>query len=335
LVTVNLPSDPREPFVPRPARLLCGLAASLLLVTGCSGGSASTGPSGSTPRKTASVPAASSDPLLQGLDVCKLATPAQVRRAAGQVGEPTNRSLTRIAGYAALVDQCGFGVSFDSYTLLVSVGLAPATKADLARLPGRAVDGIGDAARTDESGRFTTVSFLKGASLVQVQADKNSDGTDRADRVAAVATEIARAVPSDPPETDEQTSGVCARVDPSAVEDVLGKEPGLSRSFTYPSGSATCSWATAAVDPRSVSVSVYTNPYAGPFLADLEGTEPSAVVPGITGGFTIPGIAYAVAADGQAVSVGGTFPPRVAPRKPLPVTPQLKALLGSAVSLLQ
>ena len=64
-------------------------------------------------------------------------------------------------------------------------------------------------------------------------------------------------------------------------------------------------------------------------------TTNSAEVPGVPGGFTIPGTAYAVAEDGQAVSVGGTFPPKAAPREPLPVTPQLTALLGSAVALLR
>ena len=92
-------------------------------------------------------PTVSAGPLLTALDVCSLATPAQVRRAAGQAGEPTSRQLTTIHGYGGLVDQCGFGVSFDSYTFVVSVGLAPATRADLARLPGEPVDGVGDAAR--------------------------------------------------------------------------------------------------------------------------------------------------------------------------------------------
>jgi hypothetical protein len=150
-----------------------------------------------------------------------------------------------------------------------------------------------------------------------------------------VAAEIATRVPSAPPETDEQVTGLCDQVDPGAVRGVLRQDPGVSRSFAYPSGSATCSWATGAVDARAVTVTVYTNRYAGPFLADLRGNEPTADVPGVTGAFTNPGIAYAVAEDGQAVSVAGTFPPRVAPRQPLPVTPQLKALLSSAVSLLR
>lgn len=320
--------------MPRRARLLCALAACVLLVSGCSGGSPAASSPDPAPRR-ASAPATAAAPLIKGLDVCSLVSPGQVRRASGQAGDPTDRSLNRIPGYAPLVDQCGFGVSFDSYTLLVSVGLAPASRTDLARQPGKPVDGIGDAARVDGSARFTTVAFLKGRTLVQVRANKNADGSDRAGQVAAVAAEIARKVPADPPETDEQTEGICDRVDPSAVRGVLRADPGVSRSFTYASGSASCSWATGAVDARSVTVVIYTNAYAGPFLANLEASEPSSPVPGITGGFTIPGVAYAVARDGQAVSVGGTFPPKVAPRTPLPVTPQLKALLGSAVSLLQ
>jgi hypothetical protein len=332
---VRRPSDPGEPTVPRRARLLRGLIAGLLLLTGCSGGSPSAGAPDPTPRTSAAHSAASADPLLRGLDVCSLATPAQVERAAGQPGDPTYRSLTRIAGYDGLVDQCGFGVSFDSYTLLVSVGLAAASRVDLGRLPGKPVDGIGDAARTTGSEDFSTLSFLKGTTLVQVQAKKASDGTDRSSQVAAVAADIARAVPSVPPATDEQTSDRCTQVDRSAVRGVLNARPGVSRSFTYPTGSTACSWATAAVGARMVTVSLYTNAYAGPFLAGLESTESSAKVPGIPGAFTIPGVAYAVAEDGQVVSVGGTFPPRTAPGRPLPVTPQLEALLSSAVSLLR
>lgn len=320
--------------MPRRARLLCGLAACVLLVSACSDGRATPPRRGPT-ASPASDPTTTAAPLLRGLDVCSLAGPAQVQRVAGVPGDPTNRSLTRIPGYPALVDQCGFGVSFRSYNLLVSVGLAPASRADLARQPGRPVRGIGDAARSDGSGRSITVSFLKGSTLVQVRANQSADGTDRAGQVAAVAAEIAQKVPSDPPETDDQTDGICDRVDPSAVRAVLGGEPGVSRSFTYPSGSATCSWATGAVGGRFVAVGVYTNAYAGPFLAELEHSEPSAKVPGITGGFTVPGTAYAVAEDGQAVSVSGAFEPSVGPRTPLAVTPQLKALLGSAVSLLQ
>lgn len=338
-------------LVPRPTALRCAVVVGVLLVSGCSGSSVGSAPDpqpgdGPTPGRTTGPttgpttgtttgPTDGAGSLLQGLDVCSLASPAQVRRASGRAGDPTNRSLTRIPAYAALVDQCGFGVSFDSSTVAVGVGLAPATRADLARQPGGTVDGIGDAARVDESSRTTTVSFLKGTTLVQVRADRNADGGDRSAQVAAVAAEIATQVPADPPETDEQTTGVCDQVDPAAVRGVLRQDPGVSRSFTYPSGSATCSWATGTIDARVVTVAVYTNPYAGPFLADLRGNEPTAEVPGITGAFTNPGIAYAIAEDGQAVSVGGVFPPTVSPRTPLPVTPQLKALLTSAVSLLR
>ena len=177
--------------------------------------------------------------------------------------------------------------------MLVSVGLAPASRQDLARQPGTPVDGIGDAARTDDTADYTEVTFLKGTTLVQLRANKLKDGTDRKAQVAAVAGEIARRVPADPPETDEQTDGICGRVDPAAVRDVLGEDPGVSRSFTYATGSATCSWATGAVDAKEVSVAVYTNSYAGPFLADCAAYEPTADVPGDGDAFTIPGVAYA------------------------------------------
>ncbi len=332
-----------EALVSRRHRLLCGLlsglAASAVLLTGCSGGSQ---PSGGTPATTPTSPSATSDPtvtskpLVQGLDVCSLASPGQVRQAVGQVGEPTSRSLTRIEGYDGLVDQCGFGVSFDSFTFVVSVGLAPATRKDLAALDGRPVGGIGDAARAGDQARYTTVSFLKGATLVQVQAIKGSDGVPRAGQVAAVARKLAASVPGDPPESDVQTEGKCADVDPQAVEHVLGAPAGVARTLLYKDQSAVCSWATGVRNPRTVSVSVYTNRQAGPFLADQKNYAPTKKVPGVTGdAFTVPGTAYVVAEDGQAVSVTGRFPPKVADAEPLPVTPELTALLASGVGLLQ
>jgi hypothetical protein len=337
-VTVISHPTQGEALVSRRHRLLCGLAASALLLTGCSGSQDPGGAPARTPATPteASDPAVSSKPLIQGLDVCSLATPGQVRQAAGQVGEPTSRSLTRIEGYDGLVDQCGFGVSFDSFTLLVGVGLAPATRKDLAGLPGRPVGGIGDAARAADQASSTTVSFLKGSTLVQVRAVKGPGGTSRAGQVAAVARRIAVSVPGEPPDSDVQTEGKCVDVDPQAVERVLGAPSGVARSLLYKDQSAVCSWATGVRNPRTVSVSVYTNRQAGPFLADQKGYEPTRKVPGVTGdAFTIPGTAYVVAEDGQAVAVTGTFPPRAAADKPLPVTPQLAALLTSGAALLQ
>lgn len=319
-------------------RLICGLAASVVLLAGCSGGGrTSAGPDTTPASPTAtSAPSVSSRPLVQGLDVCSLASPGQVRQAVGQVGEPTSRSLTRIDGYDGLVDQCGFGVSFDSFTFLVSVGLAPATRKDLAGLGGRPLDGVGDAARAADKGRFTTVSFLKGSTLVQVQAVRTSDGASRAGQVAAVARKVAVSVPGDPPESDVQTEGKCADVDPRAVEHVLGAPAGVSRTLLYKDQSAVCSWATGVQDARTVSVSVYTNQQAGPFLAEQKNYEPATKVPGVSGdAFTVPGTAYVVAEDGQAVSVTGRFPPETADAKPLPVTPQLSALLASGAALLR
>ena len=84
--TVNRPSDPGEPLVPRRARLLCGLAACVLLVSGCSGGSPGAQSSDPTPRTSASTPAVSADPLIRGLDVCSLLSADQV-----QPGSRTDR----------------------------------------------------------------------------------------------------------------------------------------------------------------------------------------------------------------------------------------------------
>jgi hypothetical protein len=318
-------------------RLLCGLAASALLLAGCSGGSQGAhvaDPDGEGSGTAA--PSVSTSPLLRGLDVCSLASPALVRRTVDQVGEPTSRTLTRIDGYAGLVDQCGFGVSFDSYTFVVSVGLAPARRTDLARVGGEPVDGVGDAARAADRTGVSMVTFLKGRTLVQVTAVKPSPEASRLEAVTKAAGAIARTVPVDPPESDAQTTGKCAAVLPRAVQDVLGAPSAVSRTLLYKDQSAVCSWATGVDDPRTVSLSIYTNRQAGPFIADQKSFRPTTPVRGVRGdAFTIPGVAYVVADDGQVVSVGGSFPPRAPKGKPLPVTPQLTALLASGEALLQ
>ena len=152
----------------------------------------------------------------------------------------------------------------------------------------------------------------------------------------AVVGAVARSVPSDPPETDDQTRGACAKVDQEAVGKVLGAPAAVSRSLNYVNLSSVCSWATGTRNPRIVAVSVYSSQQAGPFLAAQKHSEPSRDIPGISDdAFSIPGVAYAIAPDGQAVSVSGEFPPKVGPRTPLPVTPQLTDLLASAVTLMQ
>jgi len=330
----------------RRTRAVPALVACLALLAGCTGGSndqggASGQPGGHTSGTSSQAPGSADpggtgDELLSGLDICSLVSEAQVHRAVGQVGEPTSRVLTTIHGYDGLVDQCGFGVSFDSYTFVLSVGLEPATRADLQRLPGRPVQGIGDAARSVDRATGSTLSFLKGRTLVQVRTVHQGAGASRPGDVRAVAGAVARSVPSDPPETDDQTRGACAKVDRQAVDKVLGAPAAVSRTLSYVNLSSVCSWATGTRNPRTVVVTVYSSQQAGPFLADQKNSEPTRDIPGISrDAFSIPGVAYAIAPDGQAVSVSGTFPPKVGARTPLPVTPQLTDLLASAVTLMQ
>ena len=81
------------------------------------------------------------------------------------------------------------------------------------------MQGIGDAAvAVDESQRLRTVSFLKGRTLGAGPARcSQGAGTSRPADVRAVVGAVARSVPSDPPETDDQTRGACAEVDQEAV----------------------------------------------------------------------------------------------------------------------
>jgi hypothetical protein len=325
--------------VTRRSRAVLALVAGLVLLAGCEGGSTPSGSASAASSPGSSGPSGAvgtSDPLLSGLDVCSLVSAGQVRRAVGQVGEPTSRLLTTIDGYDGLVDQCGFGVSFDSYTFVLSVGLEPATRKDLERLPGRPAPGIGDAALAVDGADGSTVAFLEGHTLAQVHTVQQGDGPSRFADVKAVVAEVARSVPSDPPETDDQTRGACAKVDREAVDKVLGAPAAVSRSLNYVNLSSVCSWATGTHDPRTVAVTVYSSQQAGPFLANQKFSEPSHDIPGISDdAFSIPGVAYAISPDGQAVSVSGAFPPVAEARRPLPVTPQLTDLLASAVTLMQ
>ncbi|NUR09038.1 MAG: hypothetical protein HOQ22_16610 [Nocardioidaceae bacterium] len=315
----------------------------LVLAAGCDSGSpeADPGRSASTgTREPSAGQTVEEDPLVTGLDVCSLVRPTQVRRAAGQIGEPTYRALSRLPGYAGITDQCGFGVSFDSYTLTVDVGMLPASPQVVKRLPlkpvkGVSVAGLGDAALATESDSYSAVYFVKGRTFVRLQAFKREDPSRMRDLVG-VARQVAEKVPTDPPDSDEETSGGCARLDPAAVRGVLGAEPGLSRSFPYKDNSSVCSFASGVgSDAKFVAVATYTNPSAGPFLADQEQFLPSKPVSGIPGGhaFTVPGTAYFIGDDGQAIGVTGSLGGD--PKVPARPTPALVGLVTSAAGLLQ
>ena len=326
---------------PPPLRLLAGVVAAGLLA-GCSG--TGQGPRGepvaddSPSSEGLSGNAAGSTPLLGGLDVCRLPTAAMARTASDQDVTPTTRSFARIAGYVGLVDSCGFGPSFASSAFVVAVGLDPVTRRTLAGLPaaGPAVDGIGDAARAAENAAQATVTFVKGRTLVQLRAARPADGSSTLAGLTEVAGDLADRVPPTPPAADAQTVGRCTDVDESLVSGVLGAPTAVARSLAYQDGSATCAWATGTTRPRTVTLSLYTNRQAGPFLADLKVTGPSAAVSGVPGdAFTVPGKAYVVAGDGQAAVLSGQLPSRGDPGRPLPATPELTALLANAAALLR
>jgi hypothetical protein len=318
------------------------LAAALSLsgcdATGAADGAADPTPSASAP-STATEGPVREDLLVQGFDVCSVLTPPQVRRATGQVGEPSTRALSRVPGYAGITDQCGFGVSFDSYTITVDVGMQPATRRTVTRLPvkpARDVDasGIGTVARATDSGRFSAVYFVKGRTFVRVQAFR-SDGASKLRGVVSAARAVAAKVPANPPVSDEETSGACARLDAEAVAGVLGSEPGLSRSFPYRDNSSVCSFASGVgPDARFLAVSTYTNISAGPFFAEQEHFLPSKQVLGVSSGkaFTVPGTAYFIGDDGQAIGVTGSLGGD--PKVPARPTQPLVDLLNSASALL-
>jgi hypothetical protein len=315
-----------------------------LLLAGCdsSGGTTTSDPSAAgSSASPEQDPTVQENPLVEGFDVCSLVTPTQVRGATGQIGEPSSRTLSRVPGYTGITDQCGFGVSFDSYTLTVDVGMAPSTVKAVTRLPlkpakGVDVKGIGDAALATDTDSFSAVYFVKGHTFVRMQAFRGQSGGSRAAQVAALARKVAEKVPADPPASDDETSGICTRLDAGAIHDLLGADPGLSRSFPYRDNSAMCSFASG-VGPgaRFISVSTYTNATAGPFFAEQEDYLPSKQVLGVSKGhaFTVPGSAYFIGDDGQAVGITGSLGGD--PRKPAAPSQALTDLLDSAASLLQ
>ena len=309
------------------------LAAALLLVAGCTGGGdpAADG----EPTASSSAAAGELDPILGGLDVCGLLPPALAERASGVPVDPTSRRLTSLPGYAGVVDECRFGVSFGSSAVTLAVGLAPATRADLRRVGGRPQPGVGSPARTRVTSTDESVTFLRGATLVELRTPVSADAPPRIGRLVQVARTLSRDVPADPPESDEQTNGRCKDLSTDRVDAVLGSPAGLSRSLSYADGSAACSWATGTTGARTVTVAMYTNRQAGPFLASQQDTGPSNPVEGVPGeAFTTPESAYVVADDGQAVAINGSFA-KARDGRPLPVTPELTALMGDAASALQ
>jgi hypothetical protein len=313
----------------RPAVLA---AAALLLVAGCTGGGDPAADGDPTP--SSSEAAGEVDPILRGLDVCALLPPALAERASGVPVEPSSRRLTSLPGYAGVVDECRFGVSFGSSAVTLAVGLAPATGADLRRVGGRPRAGVGGPARTRVTPTDESVTFLRGATLVELRSPVSADAPSRLARLVEVARVLAPDVPADPPESDEQTTGRCQDLSTDRVDGVLGSPAGLSRSLSYADGSAVCSWATGITKARTVTVAMYTNRQAGPFLASQQDTGPSTPVRGVPGeAFTTPASAYVVADDGQAVAINGSFA-GARNGRPLPVTPELTALMGDAASAL-
>ena len=132
----------------RARRAVGGAAAAALvvgLVAGCTSSSPGTAvhvvlvlvvpvPARSRPRRTCRWSRASTSARWPPSSRCS-ARPARP-------GTPTSRVLTTVPGYDGLVDQCGFGVSFDSSTFAASRSASPRRPARTSpRLPGRAADG--------------------------------------------------------------------------------------------------------------------------------------------------------------------------------------------------
>ena len=115
---------------------------------------------------------------------------------------------------------------------------------------------------------------------------------------AAVAGAVARSVPSDPPETDDQTARRLRRGRPGRRRRACSAPPAaVSRSLTYANRSVGAARGRPAPATRASSRSASTpSPQAGSVPRRPEAlASRRADVPGISGdAFTIPGAAYAI-----------------------------------------
>ena len=209
---MNRPSDPGEPLVPRRARLLCGLAACVLLVSGCSGGSPGAQSSDPTPTEERVHPRRVGRPAAPGLDVCSLA-----QRGPGAPGSRPDRGPDQpLADPHRGVRRAGGPVRLRRLVRLLHV-------------PGQRRPCSGDPAgprpapgpvRGRHRRRGPDRRLLEPHDGVLPQgldaragAGQQARGRrrPRLGRYAAVATEVARRVPADPPETRRPDHGPLRR----------------------------------------------------------------------------------------------------------------------------
>ena len=319
----------------RSASLVVAVLA--LLLSGCSSAGSVTAGSG-RPRRRPPPPSSAGRPDRVGR--CPLLRRPRRLLAASptrRCRRPPVRPVSRPAG--AHHDRPGTAASSTSAASAsrstptrscVSVGLAPATRADLPRLPGRAGRRVGDAARVavDQAGGSHRVVPASGS---DPRAGARGQPRRRGRRRPAGRARRGRApspgrVPADPPETDDQTAASAPGLDQEAVDGVLGAPAGVSRTLDYEDRSAVCSWATGTRDPRTVAVTRLQQ-HRRPGRSSCRSRSTSTVrrtcrasTPATRSRSPAPPTSSP--RTGRRSRWSGDFPPAPAARKPLPVTPR-------------
>ncbi len=240
----------------RPLGLLV-VAVLALLLAGCSSAGTDTRPGpprrrrDRRPRPPAD-PTVSAGPLLTALDVCSLATPAQVRRAAGQAGEPDQPP----AHHAPRVRRPRRPVRVRRLVRLLHVRgqRRPRTGHPRGPRPGcPASRSTGSGTRHGPRTRpgSPRCRSCAGRTLVQVLAVQAERPRPRGCQDVTAVAAADRPPGADRPAGDRRPDR--GRLLPvwtrQAVDGVLGAPAGVSRTLEYKDRSAMCTFATGRPGP--------------------------------------------------------------------------------------
>lgn len=316
-----------------PARITATLTVAALTVAlagcGSSAGDDGAKPSGKDPSPTTPSKAAAPEPTLKA---CDLLTPDQVSTAMGKKGLRPTSVRFETDKRLGLLDTCSFGPVVDSFNVTVHLGTVPATKADIKTL-GKPLPGIGDAA-VRRAGQGTQVSLIKGTTYADVGILNFEDDPSLPAVATKLARQLAAKLPSAPPAAvGVERDSACDGLDTDALTAYLGGDVVGSRSVNFPDGSATCAW----VGPATATASLVLNKTSTASENSLSQKDylEFAPMPDVDKqALAFPGSYVAPLTGGGAVTLygpGGQPPGK--PRKPAPVTPQVTALMKSALTL--
>lgn len=235
------------------SRLSAVLAASALLVVGCSGDAAdSSGAPTSVPERSGRA---------EAIDACELAGKRQVERAL----QRTLRVVGRRAEAPTLpTETCLWGSEFSVPVLEVQVTPGPvaadtfeaAFGPDAGGEPDR-VKGLGEAAYARTGMTDRTLQVLAEGVVLTLEAKDDPGNSLPESALTTVAGAAVDALPANPQLPAGSSGAACARIKDGLIAEVLGAEPELRRMHRGGDGAALCSWSAL---PGNLVVTVRTNP---------------------------------------------------------------------------